>query len=183
MLTRRAFVRSGIILVAAPYVELAQDEKREVTESNIEGPFWRKDAPWRSKLAEDVKGEALAIKGRVLLADGTPLREAVVDIWHADSEGGYDNRSDKFLMRGRMRTDKDGLYAYETIMPGQYDEGESRRPAHIHYKVKADGARPLTTQMYFKGDKYLEKDRFVRKSLIIEVKKGAGTFDIVLAKA
>lgn len=32
------------------------------------------------------------------------------------------------------------------------------RPGHIHFKVSADGFRPLTTQVYFEGDPYLDSD-------------------------
>jgi protocatechuate 3,4-dioxygenase beta subunit len=32
------------------------------------------------------------------------------------------------------------------------------RPAHIHFKVSADGHRPLVTQLFFAGDPYLEGD-------------------------
>jgi catechol 1,2-dioxygenase len=182
--TRREFLGAAGTLAAAGLLG-AQDGTKSLspTESNIEGPFYRKDAPFRSTLAEGVQGEALVISGRVLAADGKPLRDAVVDVWHASAEGAYDNESAKFLLRGRIRTDKDGLYRYETIMPGQYDLGEAKRPAHIHYKVSVDAHRPLTTQLYFKGDKWLERDPFVRKSLIIGLEKSAGTFDIVLAKA
>ncbi len=160
-----------------------QDKKLTPTESNIEGPYYRKEAPFRNKLATGLKGDPLKITGKVLSPDGAPLREAVVDVWQADKEGAYDNSSDAFVLRGRIRTDKDGLYVYETIMPGQYDLGEAKRPAHIHYKVSAAGHALLTTQLYFKGDPWLSKDPFVRKSLIIELADKAGTFDIVLTKA
>ncbi len=186
---RRFLALGGLGLTGVLAGWTFQDKKLEITESNIEGPFYRKDAPFRAKLAEGLKGDPLAISGKVLAPDGTLLKDAVVDVWQADKEGDYDNESDKYLLRGRLRTDKDGLYTYETVMPGQYDLGESKRPAHIHYKVAVDGHKKLTTQLYFKGDKYIEKDPFVRKSLIIELKKDeekkrlAGTFDIVLAKA
>ncbi len=173
----------GLIPASPLHHPLSQDKKLVPTESNIEGPYYRKDAPFRSKLATGLKGEALKISGKVLSPDGTPLREALVDVWQADKEGAYDQTSDAFVLRGRIKTDKDGLYVYETIMPGQYDLGEAKRPAHIHYKVSAAGHALLTTQLYFKGDPWISKDPFVRKSLIIEVADKAGTFDIVLAKA
>lgn len=187
MITRRTFIAQtgllgGGLLLGASF----QDAKTlKPTEPNIEGPFFRKGAPFRTKLAEGVKGAPLKISGQVLATDGTPLKNAVVEVWHADSGGEYDEESDAFRMRGRIRTDEKGLYVYETIMPGQYDEGKSKRPAHIHYKVAAEGRKTLTTQLYFKGDPYLESDRFVRKSLIIELdkEKKSGAFDIVLAGA
>ena len=49
--------------------------------------------------------------------------------------------------------------------------------------ASADAHKPLTTQLYFKGDPWIGRDPFVRKSLIIELQKTSGTFDIVLAKA
>jgi catechol 1,2-dioxygenase len=185
MITRRDFLAQAGVSTAAWLAGPRRQEKKPLaaTESNIEGPFYRKGAPFRTKLAEGLKGDALAISGKVLAPDGTPLRDAVVDVWQADKEGAYDNTSDKFVLRGRIRTDKDGLYAYETILPGQYDLGEAKRPAHIHYKISAEGHRPLTTQLYFKGDPWLERDPFVRQSLIIELSNAKGVFDIVLARA
>src|SRR5687767_634273 len=188
--TRRAFLGAAGSLAATGLLGAGfQDPPKTLTptEDNIEGPFYRKDAPFRSKLAEGVKGENLSIAGRVLSPDGKPLLDAVVEVWHADPAGEYDNKSDNFLLRGRIRTDQFGNYWYQTVMPGQYDVGEAKRPAHIHYKVSADAYQGLTTQLYFKGDPWLDRDRFVRKSLIIGTWKrcGAtrGTFDIVLAKA
>src|SRR5262249_9734799 len=140
------------------------------------------DAPFRSKLAEGLKGTPLTVSGRVLSPNGTPLEGAVVDVWHASAEGEYDNKGPNFQFRGRIRTGRNGLYRYETVMPGQYDLGEAKRPAHVHYKVSAGEHHDLTTQLYFKGDRWIDRDPFVRKSLIIELQKGAGTFDIVLAK-
>src|SRR5262245_25472859 len=185
MITRRDFLGHTGLSAAALLAGWRAQEKKALapTESNIEGPYYRKDAPFRSKLAEGLKGDARSVKGKVLSPDGTPLRDAVVDVWQADKGGAYDNESEKFVLRGRIRTDKDGLYAYETIMPGQYDLGEAKRPAHIHYKISAEGHRPLTTQLYFKGDPWLGRDPFVRKSLIIELSDAKGVFDIILAKA
>ncbi|HVE43442.1 MAG TPA: hypothetical protein VNM14_26425 [Planctomycetota bacterium] len=185
--TRRAFLGAAGSLAAASLLG-AQEARKDLspTEDNIEGPFYRKDAPFRSKLAEGLKGSPLTIGGRVLSPDGTPLREAVVDVWHASPEGEYDDKSEAFRLRGRIRSDKDGVYRYETIMPGQYDLGEAKRPAHIHYKVSAEAHRSLTTQLYFQGDPWLDRDPFVRKSLIVGRRCRSAfsyQFDIVLAKA
>ena len=116
-------------------------------------------------------------------------------MWQANAKGHYDNEDrahppekEKFKLRGRVKTDAKGAYEIETIMPGRYSIGDDEfRPAHIHYKVAADGHRPLTTQLYFKGDPHIEKDRFVKKSLVMEVAKKDGKssvrFDIKLKKA
>lgn len=178
-MNRREFLAAAAVLLSPP------QEKAPFTptEANIEGPYYRKDAPFRTKLAEGLKGSPLVIAGRVLTPGGVPLKDAVIDVWHASADGEYDNESREYRLRGRMRTDPDGLYRYETVMPGQYDLGEAKRPAHIHYKVSVDAYRPLTTQLYFRGDPWISRDPFVRKSLIIDLDKAHGTFDIVLAKA
>jgi catechol 1,2-dioxygenase len=187
---RRAFLGTAGTLAAASLLgaRLQETPKRlDPTEDNIEGPFYRKDAPFRSTLAEGLKGTPLIVTGRVLSPDGTPLRDAIVDVWHASPEGEYDNKSENFRLRGRIRTDKTGIYRYESIMPGQYDLGDAKRPAHVHYKVSAESHGALTTQLYFKGDPWLDRDPFVRKSLIMEYSPRCGkvrsNFDIVLAKA
>jgi len=189
--TRRAFLGTAGTFAAAGLLGARFQETPKtlpLTEANIEGPFYRKDAPFRSTLAEGLKGTPLSIGGRVLSPDGTPLRDAVVDVWHASPEGEYDNKGPNFFLRGRIRTDQHGIYQYHTLMPGQYDLGDAKRPAHVHYKVSADGHVALTTQLYFKGDPWIDRDPFVRKSLVITTWKRCsatvrGSFDIVLAKA
>ena len=96
-----------------------------------------------------------------------------------------------FKNRARLVTDEQGFYEFETIRPGHYQIGRNLwRPAHIHYLVRAAGYRQLITQLYFKGDKYNDADRFIKPSLIIDPQKvkttagtyESGTFDIVLAR-
>ena len=189
--TRRAFLGAAGTLTAASLLGARlQDAPKTLapTEDNIEGPFYRKDAPFRSTLAEGVKGSSLLVMGLVLSPDGTPLKDAVVDVWHASAQGEYDNKSPNFWLRGWIRTNKNGFYYYYTVMPGQYDLGDAKRPAHVHYKVSADDHRALTTQLYFKDDPWIERDPFVRKSLVMECRRRrcggySSTFDIVLAKA
>ncbi|MEZ0231168.1 MAG: carboxypeptidase regulatory-like domain-containing protein [Planctomycetota bacterium] len=164
------------------------EDPDEPTADNIEGPFYKPDAPWRSKLRVGDEGEALVVRGTVFGPGKKPLEGAVVDVWHADAKGEYDN--EKFAHRGRVKTDKEGRYSIETLVPGRYaidDEGKKFRPSHIHYKVSCDGHKTLTTQLYFKGDPHLEKDPFMKKSLVREVTKkdgkGSVQFDVKLRAA
>ena len=180
-LERRAILAGGAASLAWALGLRAQDRPRRTpTEANIEGPYYRAGAPFRAKLAEGLPGDPLRIAGRVLSPEGAPLAGAVVDVWQADRDGAYDLASDAFRLRGRIRCDADGRYAFETIRPGHYDLGEAKRPAHIHYRISADAHRPLTTQLYFKGDPWLARDPFARASLTIDAPKNDGTFDIVL---
>ena len=169
-----------------------------LTEENIKGPFFRKDAPFRNKLVkDDTPGKKLYISGTLTDIKGTPIADAEIDIWHADDSGEYDNETEEFLCRGKIKTDKDGKYFYDTVYPARYllskgysPEDDKERPSHIHYMVSANGYKKLTTQLYFKDDPWNGRDPFIRKSLIIELKetdkdklkKLEGVFDIVLEK-
>jgi len=130
------------------------------TEPNIEGPFFRPNAPLRATLSR-----GLIISGVVRDTRCRPMRDAVIEVWQANSAGDYDLNGDVF--RGRLRTDAAGAYRIETVTPGRYLNGGVYRPAHIHVKVHADGRPSLTTQLYFPGDPYAAADPWFRESLLI----------------
>ncbi len=157
------------------------------TEDNIEGPFYREDAPLREDLnVTEADGDLLTITGRVY-GEGcdAPLVGAIVDVWHCGPEGDYDNVTDEFEFRGQAITDSEGRYRFETVFPGRYLNNEVFRPAHVHYKVSAEGHVELTTQLYFEGDPYLEGDPWALESLtqpaVEEGDRSVTSFDIVLA--
>lgn len=151
------------------------NEEKIPTEDNIEGPFYRPNAPWTDTLfSPQDAGERLVVSGQVLAEGGSPLPGAVVDIWLATAEGEYDianprdreNPAIPYRWRGRLRADAQGRYRYEAILPGQYEIGGGRwRPKHIHSKVSAPGHRFLTTQIYFEGDRYNEVDPWWKPAL------------------
>ena len=106
--------------------------------------------------AAQTAGELLILYGQLLDAAGTPIPDAVVEIWQTDSHGVYDHPNDPgtqgrettFQFFGMASTDAAGAYAFRTIVPGRYEP----RPRHIHFKVKQDGATLLTSQFYFSED-------------------------------
>lgn len=168
------------------------------TEDNIQGPFFRRGAPFRAKVTPPLEpGGILLISGRVWGHDNRkPLPNTVIDIWQANSQGRYDNDDPKtppaanvFVNRARLITDENGYYEYETIHPGAYRIGPNTwRPPHIHYWIRHPNYRELITQLYFRGDQHQKGDDFIRDSLIIDLREvknrnGAyktGTFDIIL---
>jgi len=194
-----AELKSQVAAIAIP--EAKPPAPLKPTEDNILGPFYRKRAPFRAKITPPLEpGDPLVVRGRVWGADTRrPLANAVLDIWQANAKGRYDNddpqnqpKSGVFVNRARIAVDETGYYEYETIKPGRYQIGPNVwRPAHVHYMIACPGYKTLVTQMYFKGDPMNDRDRFIKKSLIIdpEVVAGAGgkyllgAFDIVLAKA
>ncbi|MBX3188184.1 MAG: hypothetical protein KF819_14275 [Labilithrix sp.] len=163
------------------------------THDNIEGPYYRANAPERANLLEPgMLGTPIEIRGRVTGLDcaarAPGLANVELDVWHATHDGHYDNDGtmrlgDRFLLRGRVRTDAEGRYAIRTIMPGRYLNGRQYRPAHVHVKLRAAGFAPLTTQLYFPGDPYNDVDPFIHRSLIMSVESAVARFDFVLRPA
>lgn len=163
--------------------QLAATEESVETENNWEGPFYKPGAPVRSLLLEPgMAGTPLTVTGRVLDTNGRPLKGALLDIWHADHTGAYDNTG--FRLRGRLYTGDDGRYTLRTIKPLHYGAPNDMRPSHIHVKASIENSPILTTQLYFKGDPWNHHDPEVRPTLIMsprQVSDGlAAQFDFVL---
>ncbi|HEV3146455.1 MAG TPA: hypothetical protein VGZ47_21390 [Gemmataceae bacterium] len=171
----------------------------DATGEDIEGPFYRPGAPFRSTLFEKgARGEILVVSGKVVARNGRALAGVVLDIWQCNADGRYDNddsehppRKDQFVMRGKVKTDEKGEYEFTTIKPVAYRIGpqdKDFRPAHIHLKAGAEGYQALTTQIYFKGDKFNANDPWYKKSREIDPKADEkkvlrATFKVVLARA
>jgi protocatechuate 3,4-dioxygenase beta subunit len=109
-------------------------------------------------------GERITVSGRLLDADGRPIRASLVEIWQANAAGRYAHRWDNwpapldpnFTGAGRTVTDSEGRYEFVTIKPGPYPWGNhynAWRPAHIHFSLLGHSfEQRLVTQMYFPGD-------------------------------
>ena len=167
------------------------------TTTDILGPFYRPGAPMRGDLVPpNSKGIPMNLSGTIFKQDGkTPLDNALIEIWQCDENEHYDNASDSYLLRGALKTGKNGKYDFKTIVPVPYkatpDDEASWRPAHIHMRVSVADQQDLVTQIYFKGDKYLDKDTWssspqaVNRILNI-VKNSSGvntvTFDVIMSK-
>jgi protocatechuate 3,4-dioxygenase beta subunit len=144
-----------------------------------EGPYFKPSSPERVELIEPgMAGQPIELTGFVLTRGCKPVPGALVDLWHTDDKGAYDNSG--FRMRGHQRADADGRYRFRTIVPGIY-EGRTR---HYHVKVAPPAGRLLTTQLYFPGEPGNRRDGLFRQELLIRTAKNqgwlAGRFDFVL---
>ena len=131
------------------------------TTTDILGPFYRPGAPFRVDLVQPgTKGDILHFSGTVLSKDGsTPMKDALVEIWHCNEDGVYDNTSDEYIYRASSNTGADGKYHFKTILPVPYKAGATlTRPAHIHMRISGTQLQDLVTQVYFKGDKHISED-------------------------
>jgi len=154
-------------------------EKPERTPSQTPGPFYSPDSPRRGSLVEPgSRAERLALTGLVLSPQCTPMANALLDFWHCDETGEYDNKG--FRYRGHVLADAQGRYRLETIVPGEYP-GRTR---HIHVKVRPAGGRVLTTQLYFPGEAGNRADGIYRRELEMQIARVRGQrearFDFVV---
>jgi protocatechuate 3,4-dioxygenase beta subunit len=156
---------AGLALVGPSRLVLAQACTATPTETNIEGPFYRSRAPYRSRLVGDMDNASLVISGTVTDSACRPQRGTTIELWQADEHGEYDLEGDRY--RGIVRCDANGMFQIETIVPGRYLNGGVYRPAHLHAKVHANGRPVLTTQLYFPGDPQNDSDPWFRPSLLL----------------
>lgn len=154
----------------APHPTLAQTE----------GPYFKPDAPLQRDLAGDApRGERMTIAGFVLDVSCRPVPKTLVQLWHADETGAYDNAG--FRLRGHQFSDESGRWWFTTIVPGIYP-GRTR---HYHVKLQKPGGRVLTTQLYFPGEPLNRRDRIFNEKLELTVRDTAdgkfGRYDFVLS--
>jgi protocatechuate 3,4-dioxygenase beta subunit len=182
-------------------------DESDATASDVAGPMYTVEPPFRNKIYEEYEGmgddDPLFVRGTVTSIDGSPLPEAVIDVWQTGPAGGYDvwdERQPEGNFRGRIRAEADGSYEIQTMLPkpymvptdgptGRYLEAIGQhpwRPAHIHFKVTAPGHQTLVTQLFFRDDPYLESDTIgaVKEALVRPVETHEDhldcDFDIVL---
>ncbi|MBD3665372.1 protocatechuate 3,4-dioxygenase subunit alpha [Sulfitobacter sp. TSTF-M16] len=109
-----------------------------------------------------VKGQEITIKGTVFDGTGTPLRDAMIEIWQADAEGLFNSpeetRGDadpNFTGWGRSPGDMEtGEFIFETVKPGAvpFPDGRLQAP-HITFWVVARGINiGLHTRLYFEDE-------------------------------
>ncbi len=167
------------------FLDVVMDEKERKaglsggTPRTIEGPLYVAGAPLvkgEAQLDQDPEqGEVLFMEGQVRDMSGKRVPGAVVDVWHANTKGGYsffDPSQSKYNLRRRIETNAEGRYRLRTILPRGYGcppDGPTQqlltalgrhgnRPAHIHFFVSAPGFRKLTTQINISDDPYLHDD-------------------------
>lgn len=170
-------IGAGSLIIGARPV-LACTPGIAATERQTEGPFFRGGSPLRANLVGQLRGERVSIDGLVMTRNCQPVPGAIVDIWHADAAGDYDNRGYEF--RGHQITDARGAWRLETIAPGRYPG----RTPHYHVKVTPPGGRTLTTQLYFPGDPGNARDGLFKPSLQMRMGKAAAVatarFDFIV---
>ena len=178
---RRRFLKNLAFTSAAFSTPGLFAEELTRTARQAEGPFYPDQLPLDTDndllLLNDSTtpaiGEVTHLTGRILSQAGEPIRNAVVEIWQADSTGAYihtkgrrEQMDKNFQGFGRFLTGSKGEYYFRCIKPTEY----VGRAPHIHYAVYQNGKRMLTTQLYIKGDPRNEKDFLFRQAKTPEAK-------------
>lgn len=156
------------------------DDDDEPTVAQTAGPYYTPNSPERTSLIEvDMQGDPLRLEGFVLSTGCVPVAQALVDFWHCDAAGHYDNEG--YRLRGHQFTDDQGRYTLETIVPGLYP-GRTR---HIHVKVQPPNGAVLTTQLYFPDEPQNARDGIFHPALVMAAAQDAAgmlaRFNFVLA--
>jgi hydroxyquinol 1,2-dioxygenase len=121
-----------------------------------------------SRHGGDDQGEPCWVRGRVHALGGIPIAGAEVRVGQAEA----------------LRTDADGAFVCKTIAAAPQPvahEGPVAallhalgrppwRPAHLHFTISARGCERLVTQVFRRGDPYLDADAAfsVRSSLVAD---------------
>lgn len=184
-------------------------EALTLTPRATEGPYYPDHLPLDQdndlvniKDGKTALGEITNFGGRLLNADGKPIKGALIELWQSDNNGCYihskgaqrgKERDESFQGYGKIETNAEGEYRFRTIKPGLY----TGRTIHWHVRVKQGSKRMLTTQLFIAGVPQNARDGILKrmgtdeqrlsvirefKPMSADSKELVGTWDIVLGK-
>ncbi len=192
---RQEFILLSDVLGVSMLVDTLNASKdTAATESTVLGPFYV-DNPPEAQQGDDIAkagdGIPMLIDVQVTDTSGKPIPGAIVDIWEGGPDGLYDVQRDlapgEYDLRARFTADHVGRVRCWAAVPVSYPVpadgpvGELLsatgrhpwRPAHVHFRIAADGYSPLVTHIFASGDQYLASDAVfgVKPSLVIELER------------
>jgi hydroxyquinol 1,2-dioxygenase len=178
--TRQEFILLSDALGVSMLVDaLTHATHGSSTPTTVLGPFYLDDSqrlPLGSDIARTGSGELMHVEGSVSNANGQPIANAQVEVWHADGEGFYDvQRSEDEPARDRraiLHTDEHGRFWFRSRVPlyypipsdgpvGRMLKAQGRhpfRPAHVHFMISAPHSETLVTHLFLDADPYLDSD-------------------------
>jgi protocatechuate 3,4-dioxygenase, alpha subunit len=154
---------------------------RTQTPSQTVGPFFAIGLVRASEAQHVVAtplafGEHIQIEGQLIDGAGTPVPDALIEVWQANAAGEYPSRlpaglpavalakagalaeagpaaaDSTFRGYGRCATDPQGRFTFETVKPGAIRDGSGQAP-HVNVIVFARGMLlHAFTRMYFADD-------------------------------
>jgi hydroxyquinol 1,2-dioxygenase len=169
---QQGFVLLSDVLGLSTLVALQDDSKstRAATEFT---PLEVADVPGYSNdddVSNGAEGEPCFVSGVIRGIDGETVPNARIDFWQLD-----ERRPDgiqRLNARGWLCSLDDGHFRFRSILPVPYPIPSEEpvgqllgrlgrypcRPAHLHFAIAARGYKTLATQVFRRGDEYLECD-------------------------
>lgn len=155
MVQSLGYLKESASQTAGPYVHIGLTPNF----CGIEGVY---DADLGATMVNDkTQGQRITLIGQIFDGTGTPIKDAVIEIWQADAAGLYNSPAEmrgsadpNFQGWGRSATDgQTGEYRFDTIKPGRVPFRDGRKMApHITFWIVARGINiGLHTRLYF-GD-------------------------------
>lgn len=155
------------------------------------GPFFHYALPYDgdSDLVPSGHSGRIRLHGTVFDGDGTPVPDALIEIWQADEQGNRIAETGSlhrdgftFTGFGRAQTDRTGRYTFSTLTPGSVDGDRPFFAVCVFARGLLDR---LLTRAYLPGDfaddALLTSVDAERRSSLIAVADDAGfRFDIRL---
>ncbi len=152
------------------------------------GPFFRIGFDWMDapELVVPARPDAIRIEGAVFDGTGTPVPDAVIEIFQADPAGRFPPDTEPgWSGFGRSLTDDEGRYHFVTLKPGPVGSGTA---PHLDVSVFARGLlQRLVTRCYFgdepeanAGDPVLRSIGAAATTLVAMPTEGCYRFDVHL---
>jgi protocatechuate 3,4-dioxygenase alpha subunit len=183
-----------------PTATPAEANTTGLTPSQTIGPFWHPALPWADgpDLVTDGDPAGVVLRGTVIDGAGVPVHDAMVEIWQADDQGGFDHEADPrgrsrrpgFRGFGRSRCDNaTGEFMFRTVKPGALPDPDGGVEApHVNVTIFARGLlQHLITRIYFPDEPSNDTDPVLsalpaeRRQTLIARADGSGyRFDIHL---
>jgi protocatechuate 3,4-dioxygenase alpha subunit len=140
------------------------------------GPYLHIGLEWlttRDLAGKGIKGERVAITGRLIDGDGNGVNDGLIEIWQANAAGRYAHPEDRqknaldkgFRGFGRIPTDARGAFKFTTIKPGSVaGPGGMPQAPHLAVTIFMRGLlKQLSTRLYFPGEPANARDPVLRR--------------------
>ncbi len=162
---RRRFLKSMAIVSAGFTLPSYLAEALTLTPQVTQGPYYPtaanipldkdNDLLYLTDHLTAASGQITYVSGRVLDSSGKPIKNALLELWHADAAGQYiysansarnANADVNFQGFGQFLTGSTGEYQFRTIKAGLY-QGRTR---HYHFGITIPGQTSrYTTQLFW----------------------------------
>jgi len=167
----------------------------QATTSQTVGPYLHIGLTWLNTdmiAPSGTVGEHVKISGTIVDGQGTPVPDAMIEIWQADhlgrfahpEDGRAGQRESGFRGFGRIPTDGTGTFRFSTIKPGRVPGPGGPQAPHLLVAIFARGLlKHLVTRLYFPDDPANALDPILslvepaRRGTLIAKPAGEGTLE------